>query len=96
MKKDLKNLIIEHGHLLADAKIVEADFERLSEKLSKHHINLNGSSIQKLWGYLKNAPKPKKKTLDRLSLFAVPELGRVAKSLPRELTPYQHPQQSIS
>ncbi len=70
MKKDLKNLIIEHGHLLADAKIVEADFERLSEKLGKHHINLNGSSIQKLWGYLKNAPKPKKKTLDRLSLFA--------------------------
>lgn len=96
MKKDLKNLIIEHGHLLADAKIVEADFERLSEKLGKHHINLNGSSIQKLWGYLKNAPKPKKKTLDRLSLFAGLELGRVAKSLPRELTPYQHPQQSIS
>mgnify|MGYP003526509783 FL=1 len=70
MKKDLKNLIIEHGHLLADAKVVEADFERFSEKLGKHHINLTGSSIQKLWGYLKSAPKPKKKTLDRLSLFA--------------------------
>lgn len=71
MKRDIKKLIVElgiHSRTLKDD--VEIDFERLSEKLQKYNINLCGRSIQKLWKNIKSPSMPKKKTLDRLSIFA--------------------------
>ena len=74
MKRDLRFLIVELGrrHSLLKEEI-EVDFEKVSEKLmEKYHINLAASSLHRLLHAmkLKSIEKPKRKTLDRLSILA--------------------------
>lgn len=70
MKKNFKEFIEEFGKSKRLAHDVALDFENVSKLLSQHHINLKVKSLSKLWKYLSSAEKPKKSTLDRLSLFA--------------------------
>lgn len=71
MKRDLRCLFEEAGkkskkgpHTLAK------DFESLSAKLLKHHINLSGTSLKKLWELTTGKRKLSLAAKDRLALFA--------------------------
>ncbi len=71
MKRDLRSLlaligtkIARPGHMLAE------DFEHISVLCSKHHINLSGNSLKKLWELTTGKRKLSKEAKDRLALFA--------------------------
>lgn len=71
MKRDLKSLfalagtkMTHPGHMLAE------DFEHLSALCSKHHVNLSGQSLKKLWELATGKRKLSKEAKDRLALFA--------------------------
>lgn len=70
MKKSLKNLIEDLEQYKKIPKEAKIDFERVSKFLSLHHVNLKSSSLKRLWKYMTTAEKPRKSTLDRLSIFA--------------------------
>ncbi|HBN47379.1 MAG TPA: hypothetical protein DD401_07295 [Prevotella sp.] len=71
MKRDLRSLfalagtkLARPGHMLAE------DFEHVSTLCSKHHINLSGHSLKKLWELTTGKRKLSKEAKDRLALFA--------------------------
>ena len=70
MSRVLKGLIVDFGRRRMLKQEVLVDFEHLSERLRLHHVNLHTQSLRRLWSYLQAAEKPKRKTLDRLALFA--------------------------
>ncbi len=70
MKKSFKYFIEELWKRKGGAKASGLDFDRVSEWLKKHDINLESRSLKKLWKYVSTTERPKRKTLDRLSLFA--------------------------
>ena len=73
MNREFKHLIAEIGHSTSTLKEVEVDFEKMPERLmEKYNINLAEKSLHKLFSALrlKSPDKMKRKTLDRLSLFA--------------------------
>jgi hypothetical protein len=71
MKRDLKCLFEEAGK---KSKLgpheVARDFEELSSKLLKHHINLSGASLRKLWELATGKRKLSMAAKNRLALFA--------------------------
>jgi hypothetical protein len=71
MKRDLKCLFEEAGK---KSKLgpheVARDFEGLSSKLLKHHINLSGASLRKLWELATGKRKLSMAAKNRLALFA--------------------------
>ena len=70
MSRVLKGLIVDFGRRRMLKQEVLVDFAHLSERLRLHHVNLHTQSLRRLWSYLQAAEKPKRKTLDRLALFA--------------------------
>lgn len=71
MKRDLRCLFEEAGRKSKmDQHEVVKDFEGLSAKLLKHHINLSGASLKKLWELATGKRKLSLAAKDRLALFA--------------------------
>lgn len=70
MTTKLKRLIEDYGRRKALKDVRRVDFDHLSEKLRLHHVNLHSQSLARLWRYVHTPERPKRKTLDRLALFA--------------------------
>ncbi len=71
MKRDLKLLIETTGRKAKEGKHdIEHDFEALSKKLLRHHINLSVSSLKKLFELVTGKRKLSQAARDRLALFA--------------------------
>lgn len=71
MKRDLRLLFIEAGKKMKqEPHQLVADFERISNALSKRHINLSSASLKKLWAIATGKRRLSPEALDRLALFA--------------------------
>lgn len=71
MKRDLRNLFAEVGlRLKTEPHEVALDFERVSGSLSKHHVDLSGRSLKRLWEVVTGKRKLSKEACNRLALFA--------------------------
>jgi hypothetical protein len=70
MKRSLRLLIKNVDWKKFNKEAVKVDFEKLSSRLKEHGVHLSSHSIRRLWVYLDGEKRPKKKTLDRLALFA--------------------------
>jgi hypothetical protein len=71
MKRDLKLLFQEAGKKVKEGEHeIGHDFEGLSRKLERHHINLSGTSLRKLMELVTGKRKLSLAAKNRLALFA--------------------------
>lgn len=75
MKRELKLLFEEAGKRARERKEGKeshghSDFEQLSAKLVRHHVNLSGASLKKLWQLVTGKRKLSLAAKNRLALFA--------------------------
>lgn len=71
MKRDLKLLFEEASKKSREEphKLTK-DFESLSSKLLRHHVNLSSASLKKLWDLVTGKRKLSLAAKNRLALFA--------------------------
>jgi hypothetical protein len=71
MKNDLRVLLAEVGKKMKqEPRQLATELDDVSARLSRHHINLSGASLRKLWEVVSGKRKLSNETLNRLALFA--------------------------